>query len=85
MLWRLTYSDSKINDSHDSTNLFSTGAIDSSGIQPSLLQGADKFNKMKRFENHPVRLLDPTHIAVLFCPPEIILCLFRHVDTCNPT
>ena len=85
MLWRLTYSDSKINDSRDSTNLFSTGTVDSSEIQPSLLKGAHEFKKMKWLENPPVGLLDQAYIAVQFCSPEIILCLFRHVDTCNPT
>ncbi len=42
MLLRLTYSNSKIIDSGDSANLFSTGQIDSSGAQPPVLQPFDE-------------------------------------------
>ena len=84
MLLRLTYSNSKIIDSVDSANLFSTGQIDSSGAQPPLLQPFDEFEKVKRLKYPPIRLFDQLNISVQFGFAEIVLCLLGHVDTDYP-
>ena len=77
MLLRLTYKYSKIIDSGDSANLFSTPVTDALKIQSLLLQGCYKFEKVKGLIDPPVRLLDQADIAVQPGPTEIILGLFR--------